>query len=143
MISQAGLSTLSTLTDLTESVIPESMPPPNPYDNIFQQIHQNGRTISDYLAFTADLRSQLPRRKQEGHIVETFFDGITEDADGKAFKASLEDYLDKAGWIWSNLDVFCKPRALKNKRRAIYNTRARSRANALAKQKGEDGDLQV
>jgi hypothetical protein len=133
MISQAALSTLSTLTDLTESIIPDSIPPPNPYDHIFQQIHQSGRTISDYLALTSDLRSQLPRRKQEGHIVEAFVDGITEDADGKAFKASLEDYLDKAGWIWSNLEVFCKPRALRNDRRAIYNTRARSRANALAK----------
>lgn len=117
------------------------MPPPNLYDHIFRQIHQNGRTISDYLAFTSELRSQLPRRKQEGHIVEAFFDGITEDSDGTAFKASLEDYLDKAGWVWSNLEVFCKPRALRNKRRAIYNTRARSRANALARQK-EDGSLQ-
>ncbi|KAI7970358.1 hypothetical protein EIK77_007707 [Talaromyces pinophilus] len=132
------LSTLSTLTDL-----PDSIPPPNPYDPIFKQIYQNGRTTSDYLAFTSELRSQLPRRKQEGHIVEAFFDGITEDdADGAAFKASLEDYLDKAGWIWSNLEVFCNPRALRNKRRAIYNTRARSRANALATLK-EDGSLQV
>ncbi|PCG91445.1 Hypothetical protein PENO1_093840 [Penicillium occitanis (nom. inval.)] len=138
MISQTALSTLSTLTDL-----PDSIPPPNPYDPIFKQIYQNGRTTSDYLAFTSELRSQLPRRKQEGHIVEAFFDGITEDdADGAAFKASLEDYLDKAGWIWSNLEVFCNPRALRNKRRAIYNTRARSRANALATLK-EDGSLQV
>ena len=142
-ISQTALSSLSTLTDLPESIILDSIPPPNPYDHIFQQIYQNGRTISDYLTFTTDLRSQLPRRKQEGHIVEAFFDGITgDDADGAAFKASLEDYLDKAGWIWSNLEVFCNPRALRNKRKAIYNTRARSRANALAKQR-EDGILQV
>lgn len=143
MQSQTALSTLSTLTDPPESIILDSIPPPNPYDNIFQQIYQNGRTISDYLAFASDLRSQLPRRKQEGHIVEAFFDGITgDDADGAAFKASLEDYLDKAGWIWSNLEVFCKPRALRNKRRAIYNTRARSRANALAAQQNEDSSLQ-
>ncbi|KUL88337.1 hypothetical protein ZTR_05021 [Talaromyces verruculosus] len=142
-ISQTALSTLSTLTDPPESIILDSIPLPNPYDHIFQQIYQNGRTISDYLTFITDLRSQLPRRKQEGHIVEAFFDGITgNDADGAAFKASLEDYLDKAGWIWSNLEAFCNPRALRNKRKAIYNTRARSRAKALAKQR-EDGILQV
>lgn len=126
MISQTALS--------TQSIISDTIPSPNPYDHIFQQIHQNGRTISDYFVFTSELRPQLPRRKQEGHIVEAFFDGITEDSDGAAFKASLEDYLDKAWWVWSNLEVFCRPRALRNKRRAIYNTRARSRANALARQ---------
>lgn len=125
MISQTALS--------TQSIIPDTIIPPDPYDHIFQQMHQNGRTISDYFVFTSELRSQLPRRKQEGHIVEAFFDGITEDSDGAAFKASLEDYLDKAGWVWNNLEVFCKPRALRNKRRAIYHTRARSRANALAR----------
>ncbi|KAF5017370.1 hypothetical protein F66182_10704 [Fusarium sp. NRRL 66182] len=90
MISQTALS--------TQSIIPDTIIPPDPYDHIFQQMHQNGRTISDYFVFTSELRSQLPRRKQEGHIVEAFFDGITEDSDGAAFKASLEDYLDKAGW---------------------------------------------
>ncbi|RAO72308.1 uncharacterized protein BHQ10_008320 [Talaromyces amestolkiae] len=90
MISQTALS--------TQSIISDTIPSPNPYDHIFQQIHQNGRTISDYFVFTSELRPQLPRRKQEGHIVEAFFDGITEDSDGAAFKASLEDYLDKAGW---------------------------------------------
>ncbi|EED12260.1 conserved hypothetical protein [Talaromyces stipitatus ATCC 10500] len=146
--SMVDLDALSTLTD---SIIPDSMPPPNPvprqYDFIFCQIHQNGRTINDYFAFVSQLRSQLPRRKQEGHIVEAFFDGIAEDSeDGHAFKASLKDYLDKVGWVWSHLELFFKPCALRNKKRALYNTRARLRANALAaKQKAqleENSDLQ-
>uniref|UniRef100_A0A093VIV1 Uncharacterized protein n=1 Tax=Talaromyces marneffei PM1 TaxID=1077442 RepID=A0A093VIV1_TALMA len=64
MLSQAVLSALSTVSDQTESLVPGPMPLPNPYDRIFQQIHQNGRTISDYLVFTSNLRIQLPRRVQ-------------------------------------------------------------------------------
>jgi hypothetical protein len=112
-------SALSTLTDL---YVPDSMPPPPDdlalqIEAIFQEIRQDDRSISEFFAFASELRRELPPRKQEGRIIEVFFDGITND-DG--FKESLEAYLDEFGWVWSNLEIFCKPRALRKKRKPIY-----------------------
>lgn len=128
---------------LTESIIPDSFPPVlqpvSQYETVSRRIRQGDQTIDEYFACTSRIRAELPRRKQEGHIVEAFFDGISEHTEeGRVVKAALEDYLDKAGWIWSNLEIFCRPRTWRNKRRAIYNTRARLKAHALvANQKHE------
>ncbi|OKL58286.1 hypothetical protein UA08_06748 [Talaromyces atroroseus] len=126
IIDQAGLSTL------TDSYVPDFMPlPANDHtlqlEAISREIRQGARSLNDYFVFTSQLRCQLPRRKQEGHIVEAFFDGITSD-DG--FKTSLEEYLNEFGWVWSNLEIFCKPRALRKKRKPIYNIRSKTKGNA-------------
>lgn len=111
------------LSTMTDSLIPDSMPvyrtTISPVDSIFQQIRQDDRELYDYFTFAAELRSELPRRKQEGHIVEVFFDGL---ASGSAVKMAMEEYLDALGWIWSNVEGFCRRDG------QGYNTRSRTRA---------------
>lgn len=115
--AQASFLDQEALSTLTESYIPDSMPPDPipPIEAIFQKIRQDNRSLGDYFAFTSQLRCGLPRRKQEGHIVEAFVDGIATD---DAFKEALQEYLDEFGWVWSNLEIFCKPRALRKKRKS-------------------------
>lgn len=123
MICPVDEAALSTMTD---SLIPDSMPvypttTISPVDSIFQQIKQDDRELYDYFTFAAELRSELPRRKQEGHMVEVFFDGLASDS---AVKMAMEEYLDALGWIWSNVEGFCRRDG------QGYNTRSRTRASA-------------
>jgi hypothetical protein len=112
---------------MTDSSIPDSMPvhpTTSPIDFIFPQIKQENRDLYAYFTFAAEIRSELPRRKQEGHMVEAFFDGLAND---KTIKIEMEEYLDALGWIWSNVEGFCR------RDQQGYNTRSRTRASATKK----------
>jgi hypothetical protein len=112
------------ISAMTDSLIPDSMPvypAVSPIDLIFQQIKQDHHELYDYFTFAAELRSELPRRKQEGHMVEAFFNGLSNDS---AVKMAIEEYLDALGWIWSNVEGFCR------RDQQGYNTRSRTRASA-------------
>ncbi|CRG88340.1 hypothetical protein PISL3812_05370 [Talaromyces islandicus] len=119
------------ISTMTESMVPDSMrlhPAISPIDLILQQIKQDGRSLYEYFTFAAELRSELPRRKQEGHMVETFFDGLAND---KTVKMEMEEYLDALGWIWGNVEGFCR-HDLRG-----YNTRSRTRPSAAKKSRVE------
>ena len=118
--TQADETPISTMAD---SLIPDSMSvgPASPIDLIFLQVKQNGRDLDGYFTFAAELRSELPRRKQEGHMVEVFFDGLAGD---NAVKMEMEEYLDALGWVWANVEGFCR------RDQQQYNTRSRTRASA-------------
>lgn len=74
-------------------------------------LKQNEKSLAEYFLMAERIRSQLPRRKQEGVIVEAFYEGLR---DGN-IKLSLERSLEGAGWTWSTLEMFCRQRSARNK----------------------------
>jgi hypothetical protein len=105
-------------------------------EDVILQIRQDDQDLPHYLAMASTLRSQLPPRKQEGNMTEAFFEGLKDDN----VKQSMEQYLDKYGWIWSNLEHFCERQEGKVKK--LYNLRtkappSRRRAKAASQRKAK------
>ncbi|KAL1963375.1 hypothetical protein VTN77DRAFT_8391 [Rasamsonia byssochlamydoides] len=67
-------------------------------------LKQNKQSLAAYFLMAENIRSQLPRRKQEGIIVEAFYEGLR---DGN-IKSSLERSLETTGWTWNTLERFCR-----------------------------------
>ncbi|KAH8694114.1 hypothetical protein BGW36DRAFT_399270 [Talaromyces proteolyticus] len=136
IIDEAAISTM------TDSWVPDSMPVKNPIsyiEAIFQRIKQETRNLHEYYTFAAELRFQLPRRKQEGHMVEVFFDGLRND---QTVKAAMEKYLDDLGWVWSNIENFCNhfkqpPTKQKQMKFVYYNTRSKAKAGAKKRKQND------
>jgi hypothetical protein len=104
-------------------VVPDSgssSPVPVSLEDVILQIRQDDQDLPHYLAIASTLRSQLPPRKQEGSMTEAFFEGLKDDN----IKQSMEQYLDKYGWIWSNLEHFCEQQEGKVKK--LYNLRTKA-----------------
>ncbi|KAL1991602.1 hypothetical protein VTN49DRAFT_4910 [Thermomyces lanuginosus] len=78
-------------------------PPTQAQGSLLQTLKQDTMTLAAYYEHAVQLRSRMPRRKQEGHIVEAFVDGVSD----ASIKKSMEWYLDETAWIWSNLEQFC------------------------------------
>lgn len=73
-------------------------------------LKQNEKSLAEYFLMAERIRSQLPRRKQEGVMVEAFYEGLR---DGN-IKLSLERSLEGAGWTWSTLEMFCRQSFARN-----------------------------
>lgn len=73
------------------------MTEPDPDEDDYRMIKQNGRSLSEYFSLTEAGRGQLPPRKREGRIVEAFVAGL-DDGD---VRGRLEERLDEEGWMWS------------------------------------------
>lgn len=92
---------MQTTTNVTPTTT--ARPPIQSQDSPLQTLKQDKLSLAAYYEHAAQLRSRMPRRKQEGHIVEAFVDGVSD----ATIKKSMEWYLDETAWIWSNLEQFC------------------------------------
>lgn len=85
---------------LSPSVEPSASEP----GNLLRHMSWKGHNLVEYFELAGAVRSQLPRRQQEGVIVEAFWKGLADEK----IKRSLEIFLVDAGWTWNNLEKFCK-----------------------------------
>lgn len=92
-------------SDIRNSLLSTNAAPPvSESEDLLRTISCEGQNLVEYLELARTIRSLLPRRKQEGVVVETFWNGLTD----RNIKRSLEIFLDDAGWTWNNLEKFCK-----------------------------------
>lgn len=77
------------------------MTEPDPDEDDYRMIKQDGRSLSEYFSLTEVGRGQLPPRKREGRIVEAFVAGL-DDGD---VRGRLERGLDEEGWMWGVLEA--------------------------------------
>lgn len=68
--------------------------------DIAKNLKQDKQTLVEYFSMAAELRSKLPRRKQEGSFVEAFWEGLMDENT----KSLLEQVLDHRGWTWNALE---------------------------------------
>jgi hypothetical protein len=63
------------------------------------QIRQGGRDLGEYLSSVEEMRAQLPPRKREGEIVESFVRRL----DDAGTRGRVEGEMDRVGWSWDTL----------------------------------------
>ena len=68
--------------------------------DVAKNLKQDKQTLMEYFSMAAELRSKLPRRKQEGSFVEAFWEGLMDENT----KSLLEQVLDHRGWTWNALE---------------------------------------
>jgi hypothetical protein len=101
-----GLENADTETESPLSSVPLSLTvaqTTDPEDDL-KCLGQEKKSLAEYLSMAERMRSQLPRRKQEGVIVEAFYEGLRD----RRIKVCLERYLQVAGWTWKSLEGFCR-----------------------------------
>lgn len=91
-----------------------------PDSTTLPQIRQGGRDLGEYLASAEDMCAQLPPRKREGEIVESFVRGL----DDAGTRGRVEGEMDRAGWSWDTLAKIVRNEMERQQRQAVEPKRA-------------------
>lgn len=89
--------------DLDEACFQASHPQQESREPLSIQLVQGSLSVVEYLQLGEDMRARFPGRRQEGRVVEAFWEGMN---DGEV-KRGLEEELEKDGWVWGVVREVC------------------------------------